>query len=116
MNNAINWVTIPQWHLTRFVGLSNANGLFRVQLKGETMFLGCAAKGGLDGRLRAYRSAKGTGQNHHAGRLIYERRADVEMQIAIMDKPAEQIELIFDTEFDKERPPWNVPGGHRRKR
>ena len=116
MNDAIRWVTLPQRHTAGLVGLTKAQGLIRVQLHGETMFLGCAAKGGLGARLRAYGRAKGTGKNHHAGRLIYERRADVEMQIAVMDKPAEQIELLLITELAKQRPLWNVPDGHRRKR
>ena len=116
MNNTINWVTIPNWHRAKFVGLSKANGLLRVRLKGETMFLGHAAKGGLAGRLGAYRNPKGTGKNHYAGRLIYEHRAEVEVQIAVLDKPAGQILKMFDAELYEGRPAWNVPNGHRRDR
>jgi hypothetical protein len=116
MSNSINWVTIPYWHKARFVGLSKATGLLRVRRKGETMFLGHAAKGGLGPRMQAYRSAKGTGQNHYAGRLIYEHRAEVEMQIAVIDKPAEQIVQLLKAELRKGLPLWNVPNGHRRRR
>ena len=114
MSSSIEWVTIPQWHTISFVGLSKARGLLRVRLKGETMFLGHAAKGGLGPRLGAYRSPKGSGKNHHAGRLIYEHRAEIEMQIAVMNKPAEQILRLLDTELRKTQPEWNVPNGHRR--
>ncbi len=116
MSNTINWVTIPYWHKAKFVGLSKANGLLRVRLNGETMFIGHAAKGGLGARLGAYRNAKGTGQNHHAGRLIYEHRAEVEMQISVMDKTEEQILRLLDAELLKRLPVWNVPNGHRRDR
>lgn len=114
MNSTINWVTIPHWHTAKFVGLSKARGLFRFRLKGETMFLGHAAEGELTGRFGAYRNAKGTGKNHYAGRLIYEHRAELEMQIAVLDKPAEQILRLFDAELCERRPVWNVPNGHRR--
>jgi hypothetical protein len=116
MSNSINWVTIPHWHEAGFVGLSKANGLLRVRLNGETLFLGHAPKGGLGPRLKAYSSPKGTGQNHHAGRLIYEHRAKVEMQIAVIDQPAEQIVQLFEAELRKGLPPWNVPNGHWRRR
>jgi len=36
------------------------------------------------------------------------------MQIAVMDKPTEQILRILDTELLKGLPLWNVPNGHRR--
>lgn len=116
MSTTINWVTIPCWHKAGFVGLSKANGLLRVRRNGETKFLGHAATGGLGPRLGAYRTAKGTWKNHHAGHLIYKHRAEVEMQIAVMDKPAEQILRLLDAELSKGLPEWNVPNGHRRAR
>ncbi|WP_338501544.1 hypothetical protein V6R86_01835 [Sphingomonas kaistensis] len=108
MKIELNWVTMPDWYRAGFVGLSKSNGLFRVRLHGETVFLGYAETGGLTARLRAYKSPKGTGQNHHAGRLIYERRADVEMQIAVIAAPPEQIHQLYEAERRKCEPPWNV--------
>jgi hypothetical protein len=108
MNTELNWVTMPGWYKANFVGMSKANGLLRVRLHGEIVFLGYAETGGVIARSRAYRSAKGTGQNHHAGRLIYERRGDVEMQIAVLDGPPEQIRRLYEAERRKCAPPWNV--------
>lgn len=111
---SIDWVTLPQWHNARLMGLSSANGLIRVRLRGETMFLGHAAKGGIGSRLGAYRSPRGTGQRHHAGQMIYQHRAEIEMQIAVMDKPEEEILQILTALLDERRPRWNVPNGHHR--
>lgn len=96
------------------MGLSKANGLIRVLLRGETMFFGHAAKGGLGPRLGAYRSPRGTGQHHPAGQLIYKHRAAIQMQIAVMDAPAEAIRQMLAALLDRRVPPWNVPYGHHR--
>ena len=112
MNTTIKWVTIPHWLTAGFVGLSRANGLIRFRLKGETMFLGHAAKGGLGARIGAYRRGKGTGQNYHAARMIHQHRTEVEVQIAVMDKPADEILRLFNTKLKERVPEWNVPNGH----
>ena len=112
MNNTIKWVTIPNWQTTKLVGMSKSNGLIRFRLNGETKFLGHAAKGGLGARIGAYRRGKGTGQNYHAARMIHQHRAELEIQIAVIDKPAQEILRLLDAELKTGLPEWNVPNGH----
>lgn len=114
IERSIPWVTIPNWHTAPLVGLSKATGLIRARMRGETMFLGHAAKGGIGPRLAAYRNPKGTGQRHHAGQMIYKHRAEIQMQIAAIDRPAEAILQMLAAMLDDRVPPWNVPYGHHR--
>ena len=114
IERSIPWVTIPDWHTARLVGLSKATGLIRARMRGETMFLGHAAKSGIGPRLAAYRSPRGTGQRHHAGQMIYKHRAEIRMQIAAIDGPAEAILQMLAAMLDEHNPPWNVPNGHHR--
>ena len=114
IERSIPWVTIPDWHTARLVGLSKATGLIRARMRGETMFLGHAAKSGIGPRLAAYRSPRGTGQRHYAGQMIYKHRAEIRMQIAAIDGPAEAILQMLAAMLDEHNPPWNVPNGHHR--
>ena len=112
----VNWKTMPHWQRTTFVHLSKATGLFRARLNGETMFIGCAAKGNLGARLRSYRSPNGTGRKHHAGQQIYNNLMNIEMQIAQLDLSPYEMEAVLNYMIRKYNPPWNVPNGRRRIR
>ena len=108
----LNWVTIPNWYNTGLVGFSKPLGLIRARLNNEIMFIGYTTSisgGGLGGRISAYRSPKGTGQKHHAGRQIYGHRDVIEMQIAVLDLPAHEIERGAKSLIRKHEPKWNVP-------
>jgi len=109
-----NWVTIFSWHTRNFVGWEDACGLYRVMLHGQLMFIGHAAKGGLGPRLLALRRPKGAGRKHHAGSLIYQYRAEITMQIAVLSLPPDDIIHRLAQLLDEHRPLWNVPNGHYR--
>lgn len=108
---ALHWVPIPRWHLAELVGFTRVRGLFRVHLDGEIMFIGRAAAedSGLKTRLDSYRRRKGSGRNHYAGRMIYEHRAEIEMQIATLDLPPFEINRLADCLIADLQPRWNVP-------
>ena len=109
--SALNWITIPLWDKIGLSGFTHARGIFQFLLDDETMFIGFAAglNANLGNRIVAYRSPKGTGRNHHAGRLIYEQRAELKLQIAILDLPEEQIALLANELIKEIQPPWRVP-------
>ena len=110
-----NWVTIPQWYDGMLVGFT-CKGLLRARLNYETMFIGYGASaGGLGARFNAYRNPKGTGQKHYAGRLIYEHRAQIQMQIAVLDLPPDKIEFWAEQLIEQRKPTWNVPPEHHRR-
>ncbi|MDE2441605.1 MAG: hypothetical protein KGP14_11320 [Betaproteobacteria bacterium] len=107
---ALKWVTILSWHRAELVGFTHLRGLFRARLDGETMFIGRAATqgSGLKARLDAYRKPNGTGRNHYAGRMIYEHRAEIDMQIAELDLPPFEINLLADKMIACLQPRWNM--------
>ena len=45
-------------------------------------------------------------------RLIYQHRKEIEMQIAVLDKPEHDILKLLDAMLLEGNPPWNVPNGH----
>lgn len=108
---ALKWVPIHPWHTVGLSGFTHVRGVFQLLLDDETMFVGCAAgeKANLGNRIAAYRSAKGTGRKHYAGRRIYEHRAELKLQIAVLDLPEEQIAQLATELIIELRPPWNVP-------
>ena len=112
----IAWVTIPHWYRAGLVGFTDARGLIRVRLNGETMFLGHSAEGGIGGRFSAYRSPKGTGKNHHAGQMICKHKTQIEMQVAVLDEGPPEILRLLHAMLREANPPWNVPDGHRPRR
>ena len=106
----LKWITLAQWHRANFVGFTEVRGLFRARLNGETMFIGRAAaeSGSLKSRLDAYRKRYGTGRNHFAGQMIYEHRAEIVMEIAVLDLPAFAISQLADALIARLQPPWNM--------
>lgn len=107
---ALKWVRIPGWHRANLVGFDSIRGLLRVRLHGETMFIGRAAAEGssIKSRLDAYRKRYGTGRNHYAGQMIFEHRAEIIMEIAVLDLPAFEINQLADALIDRLQPPWNM--------
>ena len=107
----LKWVPIHHWHKVGLSGFTHVRGVFQFLLDDETMFVGCAAghNANLGNRIVAYRSPKGTGQHHYAGRLIYEHRAELKLQIAVFDLPEKQIAQLATDLIIELRPPWNVP-------
>lgn len=105
----LNWVRIPGWHRANLVGFAHVRGLYRARLDGETMFIGRAAAEGssLKSRLDANRKRYGTGHNHFAGQMIYEHRAEIVMEIAVLDRPAFEINQLANGLIDRLQPPWN---------
>lgn len=107
----LTWVALPGWHLVNLVGFSQVRGLIRVSLNGRVMFIGRAAAQGssLKSRLDAYRKRYGTGHTHYAGQMIYAHRAEIVMEIAILDLPAFEINQLAVDLIDRLQPPWNMP-------
>ena len=110
-NLDLNWITLERWHEVNLYGFTDTRGLLRAVLDGKIMFIGrAAAKGSnLKTRLDAYRKRYGTGHTHFAGRMIHAHRADIDMQIAVLDLPAFEINQLAKDLINQLQPPWNVP-------
>jgi hypothetical protein len=106
-----DWIPIPFWHTATLTAFGHVRGLFRFLLDDEIMFIGWAAgeDANLGNRIVAYRSPKGAGRKHHAGRLIYERREDLDLQIAVLDMPTYAIKQLALEMIETIQPRWRVP-------
>ncbi|MGV9008460.1 hypothetical protein [Brevundimonas sp.] len=60
-------------------------GLYRITYRGEVAVVGVATdrKGGLAKRFSDFTRPSSSGRNHHAGRLIYKHRNEVELEVLI---------------------------------
>jgi len=107
----LNWIALDGWYWNKLVGFDQVRGLLRVSLNGRVMFIGRAAAVGsnLKSRLDAYSKPYGTGRDHYAGQMICAHRAEVVMEIAVLDLPAFEINQLADDLIKECRPPWNVP-------
>jgi hypothetical protein len=91
-------------------------GLFRTRLGKVVTYLGCATEGkgrGLRKRLADFVRPSENGRRHHAGKLIYEHRDQVQVEVLIVgeDYRAGIIATQLKTALLAQgRPAWNVPG------
>lgn len=89
-------------------------GLFRLTLNGQNVFIGTGIdiKDGLPKRLYDFHRPSDSGRDHHAGRLIYEHRDQLEVQLLITgtDREAQRISRqLKKVMVERHRPAWNAP-------
>jgi hypothetical protein len=94
--------------------LRHVVGLIRVSRDGQIMALGtgCDRDGGLAKRQSDFRRPGSSGRNHYAGRLIYEHRHEllVEVLITGSDSHAQEIGRQLKTlMIERHRPKWKAP-------
>lgn len=67
--------------------LAGKVGLFRFKLAGQVVYIGCATElngRGLRKRLRDIFCRGDTHRNHHAGRMAYKHREDIEIEVMVI--------------------------------
>jgi hypothetical protein len=85
---------------------------------GQTAFIGQATelKRGLAKRLSALRSASSSGRSHYAGRLAYEHRASISVEVLIVgdDESAQKLARLLKTQMvARHKPKWNASNANR---
>ncbi|WP_156367684.1 hypothetical protein [Brevundimonas sp. Leaf363] len=89
-------------------------GLYRVLLNGVVMAIGTGTDkgGGLAKRLSDFIRASWSGRNHYVGRLIYENRHRLTVEVLIVgsDKEAREIARALKKPMvHHHRPEWTIP-------
>lgn len=89
-------------------------GLYRVSRKGQIMALGAGTdkSGGLAKRLSDFRRPNASGREHYAGRLIYEDRDVLEVEVLITGSGAAAREVgrqLKTPMIRLHRPVWTAP-------
>ncbi|MFA4950040.1 hypothetical protein [Brevundimonas sp.] len=79
------WRKVPGGLRLAQRNLRDQIGLYRIRYRGEVAVVGVATdkKGGLAKRFSDFTRPSPSGRNHHAGRLIYEHRNEVELEVLI---------------------------------
>lgn len=88
-------------------------GLFRVRRGSQIMFIGQATelKGGLAKRLSDHHRPGTGGRNYRAGRLIYEHRHELVVEVLMVGVGTSAQSLsraLKPTMLERHKPPWNV--------
>ncbi|MGQ3041400.1 MAG: hypothetical protein ACT6TH_12315 [Brevundimonas sp.] len=108
------WVPVARGLKEYQPSLRHRAGLYRMSLRGQVMALGTGTDkgGGLAKRLSDFFRKNASGRTHHAGQLIYENRAhlDVEVLITGSDAAAREVGRELSTPMKKlHNPVWNHP-------
>lgn len=79
------WVDVPDWRTVNTPELQGARGIVRFWLKGEVMAIGRASDNcrGIVKKFSDLTRPSPSSRDHHAGRLIYERRYELTADIII---------------------------------
>lgn len=110
-----------QVQILRHHELDGLLGLFRLTRNGQDVFIGTGIdiKDGLPKRLYDFHRQSDSGRDYHAGRLIYEHRDQLEVQVLITgtDREAQRIaRQLKRAMVERHRPAWNTPAPVRAKR
>lgn len=108
------WVKVPGGLRQSQRQLRDKIGLYRVTFRGDIVVIGMGTdrKGGLAKRFSDFRRPSPSGRNHHAGRLIYEHRDEVELEVLITGDrhsspdTAKQLKTLM---IEKHKPAWTAP-------
>lgn len=104
MDHNLKWVTVPNWHCGYHLGYADKAGLYRVDYLQEVVAIGQASSG-LAARLRSLSRRPKTGDSDFR-KLLYHHRAEVVMQVAVLDLSPEAITELRDRLIDKHLPSW----------
>ena len=110
----VEWTHLNGGLRQRHHELDGLLGLFRLTLNGQDVFIGTGIdiKDGLPKRLYDFHRQSDSGRDHHAGRLIYQHRDQVEVQVLITgtDREAQRIaRQLKRAMVERHRPAWNAP-------
>lgn len=89
-------------------------GLYRLWLGDQLVALGSGTDRmeGIAKRLNDFRRLNASGRDHHAGRLIYERRHELRVEVLITGSDGAAMELaraLRSPMRKRHKPHWNVP-------
>lgn len=112
----LEWVKVPGALRQSQRQLRDQIGLYRVTLRGEIVAIGVGTdkRGGLAKRFSDFRRPSPSGRNHHAGRLSYEHRKEVEMEVLITGDRHSSPEIAKQLKtpmIRRHRPVWTAPHG-----
>lgn len=98
----------------RHHALDGLLGLYRLTLNGQDVAIGRGIdiRQGIPKRLYDFTRRSWSGRNHHMGRLIYEHRDQLELQVLIVGvgQEAQQIaRQLSKAMIERHEPSWNVP-------
>ena len=110
----VEWTHLNGGLRQRHHELDGLLGLFRLTLNGQDVFIGTGIdiKDGIPKRLYDFHRPSKSGRDHHAGRLIYEHRDKLEVQVLITgtDREAQRIaRQLKSAMVERHRPAWNSP-------
>lgn len=108
------WTALKGGLRERHHHLDGLLGLYRLTLKGQDVAIGTGIdiRQGLPKRLYDFHRRSPSGRNHHMGRLIYEHRDQLEVQVLITGegRQAQRLaRLLRPHLLVRHRPAWNVP-------
>lgn len=108
------WVPLKEGLGGDHAALAGKVGLFRFKLAGRVVYLGCATElngRGLRKRLRDIYCRGGTYRNHHAGRMAYQHREDIEIEVLVTGsdyRAGAKARELRRQMLEDIRPIWNV--------
>lgn len=109
-----DWTALKGGLRERHHHLDGLLGLYRLTLKGQDMAIGTGIdiRQGLPKRLYDFHRPSPSGRNHHMGRLIYEHRDQLEVQVLITGEGRQAQRLARQLRaamLERHKPAWNVP-------